>query len=385
MGNGEGMMKDNNDSLSLVLSGGGAHAAYQVGFLRSLSGQHPNLRVPILTGISAGAINATFIANHTGTFKEAIDALYAFWENLSIDQVYAADAWSLLKNLLRLGVPLLTGGIPATSVPKGLVDTSPLRRLLKMGFTSPGGRLTGIGENIRLQKLKAVAITATNYSTGQAVTWVQGKDIMMWERPDRHGMMTDITIDKIMASTALPILFPAIRIEDSWYGDGGIRQYAPLAPSLHLGATRIMAVSTRHRPSLREAASSVKRGYPSIARIMDILMSAIFVDLLDQDLQGLDRVNRLLVKEPQEETSNLKLVRAFTLRPSVNLGVIAGRSEPDLPRPFRFLTRGLGTHKTESFDWLSMIMFDHRYLKNLMEVGEADAYARKEEITAFLS
>ena len=378
-------MKNYDDDLSLVLSGGGAHAAYQVGFLRSLADQYPRLRIPILTGISAGAINATFIANHSGTFKEAIDALYDFWENLTIDQVYAADAWSLLKNLLRLGVPLLTGGIPESSVPKGLMDTVPLRRLLKTGFASPGGRLTGIGENIRLQKLKAIAITATNYSTGQAVTWVQGKDIMMWERPDRHGIMTEITVDKIMASTALPILFPAIRIEESWYGDGGIRQYAPLSPSLHLGATRIIAVSARHRPSLREVVSSVKRGYPSIARIMDILMSAIFVDMLDQDLLGLDPVNRLLLKEPRKETSNLKLVRAFTLRPSVNLGVIAGRSEPDLPRPFRFLMRGLGTHKTESFDWLSMIMFDHRYLKNLMEIGEADAYARKEEIAAFLS
>jgi NTE family protein len=377
-------MKDNGDNLSLVLSGGGAHAAYQVGFLRSLANQYPDLSVPILTGISAGAINATFIANQTGTFKEAIDALYAFWNNLSIDQVYAADAGSLMKNLLRMGVPLLTGGRPGPAVPKGLVDTAPLRKLLKTGFASTGSRLTGIAENIRLRKLKAVAITATNYSTGQAVTWVQGKDIVMWERPDRHGVMTDITIDKIMASTALPILFPAIRIEEFWYGDGGIRQYAPLSPSLHLGATRIMAVSTRHRPSLRETISSVKPGYPSIARIMDILMSAIFVDLLDQDLLGLDRVNRLLVKEPPTEASNLKLVRAFTLRPSVNLGVIAGRSEPDLPRPFRFFTRGLGTHKTESFDWLSMIMFDHRYLKNLMEIGEADADARKEEIDAFL-
>ena len=378
-------MKDDHDDLSLVLSGGGAHAAYQVGFLRCLADQYPHLHIPILTGISAGAINATFIANHRGTFQEAIDALCAFWGNLNIDQVYAADAWSLLKNALRLGVHLLPGGIPETSVPKALVDTAPLRRLLKTGFASPDGMLTGIGENIREQKLKAVAITATNYTTSQAVTWVQGKDIGMWERPDRHGMLTDITIDKIMASTALPILFPAIRIEDSWYGDGGIRQYAPLSPSLHLGATRVMAVSTRYRPSLQEAGSSVNRGYPSIARIMDILMSAIFVDLLDQDLLGLDRVNRLLDRESWKEASNLRLVRAFTLRPSVNLGIIAGRSEPDLPRPFRFLTRGLGTRRTESFDWLSMIMFDPRYVKNLMEIGEADAYARKEEIASFLA
>lgn len=378
-------MEEDNNNLSLVLGGGGAHAAYQVGFLRCLADRYPHLHIPILTGISSGAINAAFIANHPGSFKEAIDDLYAFWGNLDIDQVYKADARSLSKNLLRLTVPLLTGGIPATPAPKGLVDTAPLRKLLKTGFVSQSGVLTGIAENIRLKRLRAVAITATNYSTGQAVTWVQGQGIQMWERPDRHGIMTEMTVDKIMASTALPILFPAIRIEDSWYGDGGIRQYAPLSPALHLGATRIMAVSTRHRSSLREISSSAKPGYPSMARIMDILMDAIFVDMLDQDLLGLDRVNRLLEMESRKEASNLKLVQAFTLRPSTDLGAIAGRSEPDLPRPFRFLTRGLGTRKTESFGWLSMIMFDHRYLKNLMEIGEADANTRKEEIAAFLA
>lgn len=377
-------MKDEHENLSLVLGGGGAHAAYQVGFLRCLADHNPDLQIPILTGISSGAINAAFIANHAGSFKETVDHLCNFWNNLSIDQVYAADAWNLSKNLLRLGAPLLTGGIPGTPSPKGLVDTAPLRRLLKMAFGAQSGVLRGTGEKIRLKGLKAIAITATNYSTGQAVTWVQGKDIPMWERPDRHGVMTEMTVDKIMASTALPILFPAVRIDDSWYGDGGIRQYAPLSPALHLGATRILAVSTRHRPSLKEIDGSASPDYPSIARIMDILMNAIFVDMLDQDLLGLDRVNRLLERESGKEASNLRLIRAFTLRPSANLGAIAGGSEPDLPRPFRFLTRGLGTHKTESFDWLSMIMFDHGYLKRLMEIGEADAYARKEEIATFL-
>jgi NTE family protein len=243
----------------------------------------------------------------------------------------------------------------------------------------------GIRENIREQRLKALAITATNYTTGQAVTWIQGKNIAMWERPDRHSVMTDITVEQIMASTALPIFFPAVRIGDSWFGDGGIRQYAPLSPSLHLGAGRIMAVSTRHRPSLPETGPAAHPRYPSIARILDVLMNAIFVDLLDQDLLGLDRVNKLLESQSREKASNLRLVRAFTLRPSVNLSKVAGTFEPNLPRPFRFLTRRLGTQKTESFDWLSMIMFDTRYVQKLIEIGEADAHARKEEIAAFLA
>jgi NTE family protein len=378
-------MINGHDDLSLVLSGGGAHAAYQVGFLHHLAEQFPDLRIPILTGISAGAINAAFIANHRGTFKEAIDVLSEFWCNLRIDKIYYADAWSLSDKMVRWGVHLLSGGIPDAAGPKAVVDTAPLRKLLEKGFSAPDGRFAGIRENIRDQRLKALAITATNYTTGQAVTWVQGKNIPMWERPDRQSVMTEITVDQIMASTALPIFFPAIKIGDSWFGDGGIRQYAPLSPSLHLGARRIMAVSARYKPSVGEAGSAVTRGYPSVARIMDILMNAIFVDLLDQDLLGLDRVNKLLENQSREEASNLRLVRAFTLRPSVSLGNMAGAFEPNLPRPFRYLTRRFGTHKTESFDWLSMIMFDPQYLQKLIEIGEADAHARKDEIAAFLA
>ena len=378
-------MTNGNDDLALVLGGGGAHAAYQVGFLRCLADHFPHLRIPILTGISAGSINAAFIANHRGDFREAIDTLSDFWRNLTLDQVYDVKGWSLAKSLLHWGIHLLSGGRPYTTGPKAFVDTSPLRKLLERGFASTNGRFAGIRENIRKQKLKALAITATNYTTGQAVTWVQGRNIAIWERPDRHSVMTDIKVEQIMASTALPLFFPAVKIGDSWFGDGGIRQYAPLAPALHLGAGRIMAVSTRHRRSLPEAGSAVHHRYPSIARIMDVLMNAIFVDMLDQDLLGLDRVNKLLDNQARNEASKLRLVRAFTLRPSVNLGKMAGTFEPNLPRPFRFLTRRFGTQKTENFDWLSMIMFDPKYIQKLIEIGEADANARKEEIAAFLA
>lgn len=375
-----------NDDLALVLSGGGAHAAYQVGFLRCLAGRFPDLRIPILTGISAGAINAAFIANYRGTFAESIDALSSFWLRLSIGNVFKADAWSIAKKLLHWGIHLASGGVLGTPSPKGLVDTMPLRLLLEEGFAaSNGGGMIGIRENIRQQKLKAVAITTTNYATGQTVTWVQGKNIEIWERPDRHSEMTQITVDQIMASTALPIMFPAVKIGDSWYGDGGIRQYAPLSPALHLGAKRILAVSTRYRPSPEETRSVAQREYPSVAHIVDILMSAIFVDHLDQDVLGLERVNRLLENEAMQEDLKLRLVRAFTLRPSLNLSKIAGEFEPDLPRSFRSLTRRFGTQETESFYWLSMVMFDARYIKTLMDIGEADARARIGEISALLA
>jgi NTE family protein len=378
-------MTNTDNDVSLVLSGGGAHAAYQVGFLRCLADQCPHIRIPILTGISAGAINATFIANHQGTFPEAINALSKFWRTLSIDQVYDADAWSLSKRALHWGVHLLTGGLSPTLAPKALVDTDPLRKLLQRGFVSSESGINGIRENIRRKKLKALAITATNYTTGQAVTWVQGANIEMWERPHRHSVMTEITVEQIMASTALPIFFPAVRVGDSWYGDGGIRQYAPLSPSLHLGAKCIIAVSTRHKPSLTEASHAVNRGYPSVAQILDVLMNAIFVDLLDQDLLGLDRVNRLLENQSLTEAANVRLVKAFTLRPSVDLARVAGKYEPNLPRSFRVLTRRLGTYKTGSYEWLSMILFDPNYIRTIMDIGEADAHAQKKAIEAFLA
>ncbi|MGZ6249897.1 MAG: patatin-like phospholipase family protein [Syntrophales bacterium] len=371
--------------MALVLSGGGAHAAYQVGFLRSLADQFPHLNIPILTGVSAGAINATFIANHQGTFAEAVDALSDFWLKLETTHVFTVNAWTLSKNILRWGLSLLSGGMSRTRSPKGLVDTTPLRRMLQKGFKSADGGMIGIRENIRQQKLKALAITATNYATGQTITWVQGKNIEMWERPDRHSVMTDITVDQIMASTSLPIFFPAIKVGDSWYGDGVIRQSAPLSPSLHLGAGRVLAISTRYKPFVQGTRSEASRRYPSIAQIMGTLMNAIFLDFLDQDALGLERVNRVLANTSSRKDLNLRLVRAFVLRPSVDLGVIAGKYERDLPRLFRFLMRGLGTRETENFDWLSMVMFVPSYIRNLMEIGAADANARKEEMAALLA
>ncbi len=378
-------LSSNDNDLALVLSGGGAHAAYQVGFLRSLADHFPHIKIPILTGVSAGAINATFIADHQGTFAEAVNALSDLWLKVEIDHVFKVDALSLSKSVLRWGFSLLSGGVTRTGFPKGLVDTTPLRRLLERGFKSSGGGITGICENIRQQKLKALAITATNYTTGQTVTWVQGKNIGMWERPDRHSLMTEITVGQIMASTALPIFFPAIKVGDAWYGDGGIRQSAPLSPSLHLGAGRILAISNRYKPSMQEASSEANRGYPSIAHIMGILMNAVFLDFLDHDALGLERVNRLLENKSLKEEHNLRLVRAFVLRPSVHLGKIAGKYERDLPRLFRFLMRGLGARETENFDWLSMVMFVPSYIQNLMEIGAADANAHRDQIAALLT
>ena len=366
-------MADDGNGLALVLSGGGARAAYQVGFLRCLARNFPDLNIPIITGVSAGAINAAFLANHTGTFAEAVEELSELWLKLSVDQVFCVDTWKLIRNVFRWGVRLVSGGFSNESSARSLLDSTPLRELLQRAFLPQGNVIGGIRKNLQHGKLKAFAITGTNYATGQALTWVMGKEIRMWERPWRRSEATDITIDHIMSSASLPLLFPAVRVGNAWYGDGGIRQSAPLSPAIYLGAKRILAISTRHLRSMEDASTPVCIGYPPPAQIAGTLMNSIFLDALDQDVRTLKRTNQLLEQIPEKQHDDRHVVYLFAMRPSEDLGELAGGFEPELPYMFRYLFRGLGTQETSSPDWLSMVMFDPNYLTHLVKLGENDA------------
>lgn len=377
------MAKNAND-LALVLSGGGARAAYQVGFLLSLARHFPHLNISILTGVSAGAINAAFLAHHRGSFAEAAGDLAKMWRGLTIDQVFCADTWSLAKSVARWGVGLVFGGLGITPAVRGLVETSPLEQFLRKRMAAEGGVLAGVRENLAQGKLKALAITGTNYGTGQSVTWVQGKKIEMWDRPHRRSVSNEISLAHVMASASLPLFFPAVQVGNAWFGDGGIRQSAPLSPALHLGARRILAISTRYERSRVEADTPGVYGYPPTAQIIGAIMNSVFLDVLDQDARSLERINSLLRKVPPNGETEAVPVRLFMLRPSCDIGKLSGQFEPHLPGLFRHLGRGLGTHKTRSPDWLSMVMFEPRYLEQLLLIGEADADERVEEIAAVL-
>jgi NTE family protein len=372
------------ESLGLVMGGGGARAAYQVGFLRALARRRPDLATPYLTGVSAGAINAALLASHHGTFQQAVEELHGLWAHLRVENVFRVDAASLGWQLLRTAAALVSGGVRATPRIRGLVDTAPLRTFLAEALHAVEGELTGIGSNLERDRLRALALSTTSYTTGQSVTWVQGEEIREWERPQRISKRTTMTVDHVMASAALPLFFPAVRLDDGWYGDGGVRLAAPLSPALHLGATRILAISTRYDRSADEAERAEVEGYPPPAQIVGVLMNSIFLDLLDQDALRLERFNRLLERLPPSERDGLRPVKLMTLRPSRDLGRLASRYEPQLPRLFRFLTRGLGTRETESPDFLSLILFQPDYLQALMATGEEDGEARMEEIEAFL-
>jgi NTE family protein len=186
-----------------------------------------------------------------------------------------------------------------------------------------------------------------------------------------------------MASASIPIFFPAVKIDKHWHGDGGIRLYAPLSPAIHLGADRILAISTRYGRSRAEADQPVILDYPPPAQIAGVLMNAIFLDLLDQDADRLERTNRLLEKLPEDEREGRRVIKLFILRPSQDLGRLAAQFEPKLPRLFRTLMRGQGTQTTSSPDWLSMVMFQTDYLSYLVELGARDAEAKRAEIEEF--
>jgi NTE family protein len=249
-----------------------------------------------------------------------------------------------------------------------------------------GGReIDGLTEKLAEGSLKAVAVTTLNYATNQTVTWMMGRGIDLWERPNRRSMHARITIDHIMASAALPLIFPAVRLGEHWHGDGGIRLSAPLSPALHLGAKRILAMTTRYQPTFEEADQPETFGYPPPVQVIGNLMDAIFLDVIDQDAMRLERLNTLLRKLPEEHRDGMKEIDLLVIRPSVNLGKLASEYETEIPSSLRWLLRGLGSKETSGSDFLSMLMFEPEYLGRLIEIGEADGEARMPEIEALLA
>lgn len=371
--------------LAIIMGGGGARAAYQVGFLKALARRFPDLDVPILTGVSAGAINAVHLAAHPGSFREAVEDLARLWGNLTMDRVFKVDSRSLAMNAFRWLAQLASGGRFTPSGVRSLIDTSPLRGFLALNFGGTTGPIPGIAEKIAAGRLRALAVSTSSYSTGLSITWVQGDDrVEEWTRPLRRGRRARITLDHIMASAAIPLFFPAVRIGREWYGDGGIRLAAPLSPALQLGGTRLLAISTRFDRMESEADRPTIQGHPPPAQIIGSLLNSVFLDLLDQDAWRVEAMNTLLAHVPPGRQDHFRTVQILTMRPSRDLGRMAQEYEHDLPGTFRFLVRGLGTRETDSPDMLSFLLFEPHYLNRLIEMGERDGEARIGELEGLI-
>lgn len=377
-----------HQDLAFALTGGGARGAYQVGVLKYLGSRYPDLSPGVLTGVSAGAINATHLASHGERFGESTAELTRLWRNLRIGDVFRVNPLNLTPRVTRWGLRLIGGGMPGSPHARSLVDTTPLRELLLRSLkVTPEGDISAIGRRLHTGALKAVALTASSYSTGQSVTWLQnaeGRGVMTFDQPQPESLAGSLHIDHVLASSALPFFFPAVQIDGAWYGDGGVRLTAPLSPAIHLDARRIIAVSTRHQRPRLELDRHTSRPYPPPVQVAGVLLNAIFLDLLDADARQLERINALIGPLPVQMRGGMRHIDLLVMRPSKDLGRLAGDYEVDLPRAFRFLVRGLGSRETRTNDMLSLLMFQPEYLARLIELGEADARARASEIDAFL-
>ena len=368
---------------ALVLSGGGARAAYQIGALRHIAKTIPEYRPQIVTGVSAGAINAVYLASSQKSWQEAVAGLSDLWLSIETNQVYRTDLGNMLKRALVWGLRIISGGRIGRTDVHGMVDNSPLRAFLGAHLPLEGQRISGIAENIEAGLLDSLAIITTSYGSGRSQAWIESKNQDAWTGSQLRARVAELTLDHVMASSALPIFFPAVRLNEAWHGDGGIRLTAPLSPALHLGATRILAVSPRATP-VNVLPQDLRAAYPSPAQIVGTMMNAVFLDLLDYDAIQMKRINRLVEKVPVEKRDTFRQVEVMVLRPREDLGVLAREHEIALPRSFRFFERGLDDRSEPSSDALSMVMFEPEYLSLLIRLGEQDAAARHDEIESFI-
>jgi NTE family protein len=379
-------MDDNNTGgarepqLALALGGGGARAAYQAGVLRGIATRFPEFRAPLLTGVSAGAINVAHLANHTGPFRQKVDDLAQLWQALRFDDVFAIEAASLIWRVTRVGLRLSVGMPPGIARANSMVDTKPLRKFLFRALGAETEFLSGIGRNIAAGELSAAALTALNYDTGESVTFVEGKAIENWERPLRKGVNTRLTVEHIMASAALPLLFSPIRIGTDWYGDGGIRLVAPLSPAVHLGADRLLVISTHYEFPPHCKLRKKPEGPPAPAVVLGAMYDAVFLDQLDHDALQIERINELLRKLQPQDRHGLREIQTVVIRPSADLGAIANEFEEKLPGAFRYFMRRFGSKEAEEQDLISTVMFHKEYIDELLRLGEHDAAVHADSI-----
>ncbi len=365
---------------AVVLPGGGARAAYQVGVLKAIAEFTPSSAspFPIICGTSAGAINAAVLASHAHEYAQGVARLEQFWSSMQCKRIYRTDGWTVLKSGLRWIATLLSGGL-LNMHPRSLLDNQPLREFLEQTL-----QLHGIETALAKHALRGVAVTASGYTSSTAVSFYQAVDgIQAWQRTRRLGRPSRITVSHLLASAALPLLFPAERIGNEFYGDGGMRMVAPLSPAIHLGASRILIIGTRdEKPDPEPERPSA---YPSIGEIGGYLLDTIFMDTLTADIARLRRINRTLALVPESRRGKAGLIHieSLAIRPSRDLRVVTQEHANDIPRAVRMLLRTLGGWGR---DWrmASYLLFEASYCKELIALGYADGMRAEEKLRAFV-
>jgi NTE family protein len=369
----------------LILTGGGARAAYQVGVLRALAELLPaDVRTPfpIICGTSAGAINAAVLAVDAADFRRGVRRLMAVWKNFRVHHVYRADPWGAFSNSVRWILAVLSGGRIA---PRGvsLLDNAPLGGLLAKHLD-----FGAIQRAIDAGQLSAFSITCSGYTSGQSVTFFQGvPGLEPWQRARRIGVPMPITVDHLLASSALPFIFPPMQLNREYFGDGSMRQIAPVSPALHLGADRLFVIGVgRQRPQRAERV--LTEAHPSLAQIAGHALNSIFLDSLEVDLERLQRINRTIEMIPGEvlERSRYPLhkVDFRVISPSEELEPIALAHAGELPRTIRALLYTVGALRHSGANLLSYLLFERSYCRALIRLGYKDTMERKDELVQFL-
>ncbi|AOS97685.1 Patatin-like phospholipase [Microbulbifer aggregans] len=378
-----------HQSSALVLSGGGARAAYQAGVLKALAELTPESNpnpFQIICGTSAGAVNALLLASHPGSFREAVDTLCNLWLDLTVDSIYRSSWRSLLGNIFTITGSLFHQGV-SRQRPLALLDNSPLRALIEEAIKFPN-----VQRNIDEGRLRAVCVNAMSYNKGESVSFFQGaQELKEWRRFRRYGTRAEITADHLMASSAIPALFATVKIGDDYFGDGAVRQLAPISPALHLGANRVFVVGVSDNRSpvhWGKKRSKAPRHSPSLAQIGGQLFNAAFIDSLEGDLEHLDRVNLLLDSVHEKELtglSPLRPVESAVIEPSQSLDRLAGRKVRYLPPAVRWLFRSTGaTTAGGGASAASYLLFEKPFLGELIELGYQDAMWEQNKLREFL-
>lgn len=375
-----------NAKTALVMPGGGARAAYQVGVLKALAeitDEALETPFPILCGTSAGALNAVAIASREDNFQDSCRWLEQLWLNLEIHNVYRSDWKGILRNVWRLGLSLFNSGI-AVGRPVALLDNIPLKQFLREKID-----FSGIGRNVQNGKLSAVCVTAMNYSERVSVSFFQGgPDKADWQRWRRHGVPTPLQLRHLLASTAIPTVFPPQRIGRNYYGDGALRQLTPISPALHLGANKVLIISpSGHKQNYQKP--HARAHSPAFGQVIGHLLNSAFVDSLETDIELLEQMNQLLRLTDKEivnqDGRTLKPIAIQVISPSEDIDLIAEDYVSDLPKSIRtFLKTSGGSASAGEINIASYLLFTPRFCKRLIDLGYKDGLAQRDDIEAFL-
>jgi NTE family protein len=370
----------------LILPGGGARNAYQAGVLKAIAEVLPADAAnpfPVISGTSSGAIAAAILASNAMQFQEGVSRLTGIWENFTCEKVFYTDWWNATKSALRWGAAFATARL-GTAAPPSLLDNRPLRILLESHI-----RFARIQQAIDSGALRALAITASSYSSGHSISYYQGVDTLLpWERARRLGIAQELGIDHLMASSAIPLIFPPVWLNGEYHGDGSMRQSAPLSPALHLGADRLLIIGVRNPGIDRVPAQGTRMPHPGIGEITGYMLDTLFLDSLDSDIERMNRINHMLShfreRQVRHDDTMLRPIEFLMISPSRDVREIAEHHAVDFPRSVRLLLRGLGALSHEGRPLVSYLLFETPFCHELIELGYRDGIDARSQIAEFL-